>query len=80
MIRRPVELGLKGKQVNSGRKSTDAGLTNAERKRLRESEAQEEISNHDDAKKALHENPRVLANSVRGRGWPDSLSCLGPSG
>jgi DNA-directed RNA polymerase alpha subunit len=41
------------------RKSTD-GLTNAERKSLRESEAQEAMSDHDDAQKALHENRERL--------------------
>ena len=42
------------------RKSTDAGLTNAERKSLRESEAQEAMSDHDDAEKAFHENRERL--------------------
>jgi DNA-directed RNA polymerase alpha subunit len=42
------------------RKSTDFGLTNAERKSLRESEAQEAMSDHDDAEKAFHENRERL--------------------
>jgi DNA-directed RNA polymerase alpha subunit len=42
------------------RKSTDAGLTNAERKSLRESEAKEAMSDHDDAEKAFHENRERL--------------------
>jgi len=42
------------------RKSTDAGLTNAERKSLRASEAQEAMSDHDDAEKAFHENRERL--------------------
>jgi hypothetical protein len=42
------------------RKSTDAGLTNAERKLLRESEAQEAMSDHDAAEKAFHENRERL--------------------
>jgi DNA-directed RNA polymerase alpha subunit len=42
------------------RKSTDAGLTNAERKSLRESEAQEAMSDHDDAEKAFHKNRERL--------------------
>jgi DNA-directed RNA polymerase alpha subunit len=42
------------------RKSTDAGLTNAERKSLRESEAQEAMSDHDDAEKAFHDNRERL--------------------
>jgi DNA-directed RNA polymerase alpha subunit len=42
------------------RKSTDIGLTNAERKSLRESEAQEAMSDHDDAEKAFHENRERL--------------------
>jgi DNA-directed RNA polymerase alpha subunit len=46
--------------VSTIRKSTDAGLTNAERKSLRESEAQEAMSDHDDAEKAFHENRERL--------------------
>jgi DNA-directed RNA polymerase alpha subunit len=42
------------------RKSTDPGLTIAERKSLRASEAQEAMSDHDDAQKALHENRERL--------------------
>ena len=42
------------------RKSTDAGLTNAERKSLREAEAQEAMSDHDDAEKAFHDNRERL--------------------
>jgi DNA-directed RNA polymerase alpha subunit len=42
------------------RKSTDFGLTIAERKILRESEAQEAMSDHDDAEKAFHENRERL--------------------
>jgi DNA-directed RNA polymerase alpha subunit len=65
------------------RKSTDAGLTNAERKSLRESEAQEAMSDHDDAEKAFHENrerlreARLAREAVAGpvlypaRGLPD---------
>jgi DNA-directed RNA polymerase alpha subunit len=46
--------------MSGTRKSTDAGLTNAERKSLRESEAREAISNHDDVEKAFHENRERL--------------------
>ena len=42
------------------RKSTDAGLTNAERKTLRETEAREAMSDHDDAEKTFHENRERL--------------------
>jgi DNA-directed RNA polymerase alpha subunit len=42
------------------RKSTDFGLTNAERKVLRESEAREAMSDHDNAEKAFHENRERL--------------------
>jgi DNA-directed RNA polymerase alpha subunit len=42
------------------RKSTDAGLTNAERKSLRDSEAQEAMSDHDDAEKVFHDNRERL--------------------
>jgi DNA-directed RNA polymerase alpha subunit len=46
--------------VSGIRKSTDFGLTNAERKSLRETEAQEAKSDHDDAEKAFHENRERL--------------------
>jgi DNA-directed RNA polymerase alpha subunit len=46
--------------VSGIRKSTDAGLTPAERKSLRESEAQEAMSDHDDAEKAFYENRERL--------------------
>jgi DNA-directed RNA polymerase alpha subunit len=49
-----------GEEVSTIRKSTDAGLTNAERKSLRESEAREAMSDHDDAEKAFHENRERL--------------------
>jgi DNA-directed RNA polymerase alpha subunit len=42
------------------RKSTDAGLTPAERKSLRESEAQEAMSDLEDAEMAFHENRERL--------------------
>jgi DNA-directed RNA polymerase alpha subunit len=42
------------------RKSTDAGLTNAERNSLRESEAQEAMADHDHAEKTFHENRERL--------------------
>jgi DNA-directed RNA polymerase alpha subunit len=42
------------------RKSTDFGLSNAERKTLRASEAQEAMSDHHDAQKAFNENRERL--------------------
>src|ERR1700712_3143325 len=42
------------------RKSTDFDLTNAERKGLRETEAREAMSDHDDAEKAFHDNRERL--------------------
>jgi hypothetical protein len=62
------------------RKSTDAGLTNAERKSLRESEAQEAMSDHEDAEKAFHENRERLQKARLGRGWSEALSGPGASG
>jgi DNA-directed RNA polymerase alpha subunit len=49
------------------RKSTDAGLTNAERKSLRESEAREAMSDHDDAEKAFHNNRERLRTARQAR-------------
>ena len=42
------------------RKSTDFGLSNAERKTLRATEAQEAMSDHDDAQNAFNENRERL--------------------
>ena len=42
------------------RKSTDPGLSNAERKSLRATEAQEAMSDHDDAQNAFNENRERL--------------------
>jgi hypothetical protein len=42
------------------KKSTDAGLSTAERKSLRVSEAQEAMSDHDDAQKAFQKNRERL--------------------
>ena len=53
------EIGLRRRNERI-RKSTDFGLTNAERKSLRETEAQEAMSDHDDAEKAFHENRERL--------------------
>jgi DNA-directed RNA polymerase alpha subunit len=47
-------------QMSGARKSTDAGLTNAERKGLRDSEAREAMSDHDDAERVFHENRERL--------------------
>ena len=46
--------------MSSIRKSTDPGLSNAERKTLRASEALEAMSDHDDAQKAFNENRERL--------------------
>jgi hypothetical protein len=51
------------------RKSTDAGLTNAERKSLRESEAKEAMSDHDDAEKAFHGNRECARRGLHARPW-----------
>ncbi len=42
------------------RKSTDAGLTNAERKSLRETEARDAMLDHNDAENTFHENRERL--------------------
>jgi hypothetical protein len=53
------------------RKSTDFGLTNAERKSLRECEAKEAMSDRDDVEKAFH--------GTRDDRGPDALPCARPS-
>ena len=42
------------------RKSTDPGLSNAERKTIRATEAQQEMSDHDDAQNAFNKNRERL--------------------
>jgi DNA-directed RNA polymerase alpha subunit len=46
--------------VSGIRKSTDFGLSNAERKVLRGTEAREAMSDHDNAEKAFHDNRERL--------------------
>jgi hypothetical protein len=54
-----------GEEMSGIRKSTDFGLTNAERKSLRETEAQEAMSDHDGA-----ERPSTKTGIACGRrGW-----------
>src|ERR1700709_1627771 len=48
------------RELSTIRKSSDPGLTNAERKGLRESEAREAMSDHNDAEKAFHGNRERL--------------------
>ena len=60
------------------RKSPEVQLTNAERKSMRESEAQEAMSNHDDAEKAYPRKSRALAGGAlgtRGDRGADAVSC-----
>jgi hypothetical protein len=47
-------------KMNSGVKSTDPGLSAAERKTLRSREAEEAIAEHEGAQKAFHENRERL--------------------
>src|SRR3978361_1524364 len=75
-----------GEEMSGIRKSTDAGLTNAERKSLRESEAREAMSDHNDAAKAFHDKrerlrtARLAREAVAGpvlypaQGLPDDTS------
>jgi DNA-directed RNA polymerase alpha subunit len=55
----PGEAKGEGKMMGI-KKSTDAGLSTAERKSLRVSEAQEAMSDHDDSQKAFQENRERL--------------------
>ena len=48
--------------MSNNKKSTDPGLSAAERKELRDREAQEAIAEHEDAQKAFHENRERLRN------------------
>ena len=53
--------------MTGNEKSTDPGLSLAERKTLRAREAQEAISDHEDAQKAFHENRERLREERRRR-------------
>jgi DNA-directed RNA polymerase alpha subunit len=55
----PAEAKGEGKMMGI-KKSTDAGLSTAERKSLRVSEAQEAMSDHDNAQKAFQKNRERL--------------------
>ena len=55
-----------GKMIN-GKRSTDPGLSAAERKTLRGHEAQEAIADHESAQKAFHENRERLREARMGR-------------
>jgi DNA-directed RNA polymerase alpha subunit len=46
--------------MSSIKKSTDPGLSNAERKELRDLEAKDAIADHEDAQKTFHENRERL--------------------
>jgi DNA-directed RNA polymerase alpha subunit len=46
--------------MTGGKKSTDAGLSNAERKELRGREAKEAMADHEDARRALQGNRERL--------------------
>jgi DNA-directed RNA polymerase alpha subunit len=47
-------------QMTGDKKSTDPGLSNAERKALRGNEARDAMSDHEDTQKAFHENRERL--------------------
>src|SRR5258707_15423514 len=53
--------------MNSYAKSTDPGLSAAERKTLRSREAEEAIAEHESAQKAFHENRERLREERLGR-------------
>ncbi|MEH2506836.1 hypothetical protein V1290_005647 [Bradyrhizobium sp. AZCC 1578] len=59
-ITRRLERNAEGEAKMSGEKSSDAGLSAAERKTLRSREAEEAIAEHESAQKAFHENRERL--------------------
>src|SRR6202165_4318082 len=60
-ITRGLERNAEGEgKVGGGEKSTDPGLSAAERKTLRSREAEEAIAEHESARKAFHENRKRL--------------------
>src|ERR1700681_1642060 len=60
-ITRGLERNAEGEgKVSGGEKSTDPGLSAAERKTLRSREAEEAIAEHESAQKAFHENRERL--------------------
>jgi len=62
---KPAGLRAEGEgKMLDDKKSTDLGLSAAERKELRAREAQEAISDHESAQKAFHENRERLAREA----------------
>jgi hypothetical protein len=59
-ITRGLGRNAEGEAKMSGEKSSDAGLSAAERKTLRSREAEEAIAEHESAQKAFHENRERL--------------------
>ncbi|MEH2506737.1 hypothetical protein V1290_005548 [Bradyrhizobium sp. AZCC 1578] len=59
-ITRRLERNAEGEAKMSGEKSSDAGLSAAERKTLRSREAEEAIAEHESAQTAFHENRERL--------------------
>jgi hypothetical protein len=68
-------------KMSSGEKSTDAGLSAAERKTLRTREAEEAIAEHESVQKAFRQNRERAGRTSRagGRGGADALSGAGAS-
>ncbi len=65
-ITRGLERNAEGEGKMSGdEKSTDRGLSAAERKTLRSCEAEEAIAEHESAQKAFHENRERLREKLR---------------
>jgi len=56
--------------MSDNEKSTDPGLSTAERKAQRSQEAQEAIADHEDAQKAFHENRSAYGKNVCGGRQP----------
>ena len=59
-VRANEEDGAEREEMSGIRKRTDFGLSNVERKTLRTTEAQEAMSDHDDAQNASNENRERL--------------------
>ena len=59
-VRANKEDGAEREEMSGIRKRTDFGLSNVERKILRATEAQEAMSDHDDAQKGFNENREHL--------------------
>ena len=66
--------------MTDNEKSTDPGLSAAERKELRSREAKKAIADHEEVQRAFHSNRERLRAERLGGGGTDAISCTRTAG